>query len=214
MLPMICLQKTMADHSPALQLLSEEVVCKLRLAVTSKVLNERNREEICWHELLGIFHGIWHPCHDPFCYTEAEDCHIYAAAADVIRNSHVSARAPVLFILALYRSSPHHPNNCHRYHERHYSSTVIIMAPASLLSPLPAYAPLKAFGAIARQTTSKRNRTIFKAIRCTKCSSGESHAGAWDKVSAFPTWPKTCRYTLLSYYQPTGMPNAGCTRII
>ena len=108
MLPMIFLQKTMADHSPALQLLSEEVVYELRLAVTSKILNERDREEICWHELLGIFHGIWHPCHDPFSYTEAEDGHIYAAAADVIRIPHVSARAPVLFISALYRSFPHH----------------------------------------------------------------------------------------------------------
>ena len=197
-LPVICLQKTMADHSPALQLLSEEVVCKLRLAVTSKILNECNREEICWHELLGIFHGIWHPCHDPFCYTEAEDGHIYAAAADVIRISHVSARAPVLFISALYRTFPHHLDHCHRYHDWHYSSAVISMAQASLLSPLPAYAPIEAFGVVARQTASKRNHTISKAIRCTKVSSDESHAEAWDKVSAVPTWPRTCRYTLLS----------------
>ena len=188
----------MADHSPALQLLSEEVVCELRLAVTSKILNVCDREEICWHELFGIFHGIWHPCHDPFRYTEAEAGHIYAAAADVIRISHVSARAPVLFISALYRSFPHHLDHCHRYHERHYSSTVISMAPASLLSQLPAYAPLKAFGVVARQTASKRDHTIYNAIRCTKFSSDESHAGAWDKVSADPTWPRTCRYTLLS----------------
>ena len=188
----------MADHSPALQLLSEEVACKLRLAVTSKILNERDREEICWHALLGIFHGIWHPCHDPFCYAEAEDGHIYAAAADVIRISHVSARAPVLFISALYRTFPHHLDHCHRYHERHNSSTVISMAPASVLSPLPAYAPIKAFGVAARQTKSKRNHTISKAIRGTKVSSDESRAGAWDRVSAVLTWPRTCRYTSLS----------------
>ncbi|CAK0784887.1 hypothetical protein CVIRNUC_008092 [Coccomyxa viridis] len=57
------------------------------------------------------------------------------------------------------------------------------MAQASLLSPLPAYAPIEAFGVVARQTASKRNHTISKAIRCTKVSSDESHAEAWDKVA-------------------------------
>ena len=37
----------------------------------------------------------------PFAILKHEMGHIYAAAADVIRISHVSARAPVLFILAL-----------------------------------------------------------------------------------------------------------------
>ena len=99
----------MADHSPALQLLLEEVVRELRLAVTPKLLNERGRKEICWHELLGIVYGIYYPCHDPCCYTGAKDGHIYAAAADVIRISHVSARAPVTVHLSSVQGSPSSP---------------------------------------------------------------------------------------------------------